>query len=364
MHVSRSTKFTGVCVAVYATYVLFVFFLLPILMPDPVTLQRSVVAYKTHHLGDLSNFTLETGGQPIRSMLVTFKGSGALTLLDNLAHQPGCYQHYAPLIAHESRSNAEQDHDRALAELEALYHCNYNKSAEMIRWGKRSTVFRRFYGAQAKICQTYSQEICWNPETMAAICKLHPFINMAVYNLRLNFLATLLEREGLNLRMLLIVRDPRSTVYSQINNKWCETAQNCEAKALCNDMVGDYQMVEKLTQSYPQRFSIIRYEDLLLQPEESIKLVFDFFGLPLRRPSAITRGVHPRNVHSAESFGLDLRWRYSNQPANEWMSKMKVDDIKAVQDVCSEAMDLWGYRSIQDFEHFSPESFEPNMGKA
>jgi len=196
VQVSRTTKFTGVCVAVYATYVLFIFFLLPILMPDPVTLQRTILAHKTRHLGDLSNFTLETGGQPIRSMLVTFRGSGALTLLDNLAHQPGCYQHYAPLMAHESRLGAEQNHKQALEELEALYNCNYNKSAEMILWGKRSTVFRRFYGAQAKMCQTYSQEICWNAETMAAICKLYPFINMAVYNLRLKFLAPLLERKG------------------------------------------------------------------------------------------------------------------------------------------------------------------------
>ncbi|XP_017069864.2 carbohydrate sulfotransferase 1 [Drosophila eugracilis] len=363
MQISRTTKFTGVCVGVYMSYVLFIFYLLPILMPDPVTLQRSVLAYKTRHLGELSNFTLETGGQPIRSMLVTFRGSGALTLLDNLAHQPGCYQHYAPLIAYESRSTSELEQGRALDELEALYNCNYNKSEKMILNGMRSPVFRRFYGAQYKICLTYSQEICWDRETMAAICKLHPFINMAVYNMRLKYLATLLERQELNLRILLMVRDPRGTIYSRLSNNWCTTEKDCEAEALCSDMVSDYQVVETLTKFYPHRFSIIRYEDLVLHPEESIKLVFDFYGLPLRQPKTSIRGIHPRSGQGVESIGVDLRLNYNNQPAYDWMSKMKVNDIKAVQKVCGEAMDLWGYHSVQDFKNFSPETFEPIMGK-
>ncbi|EDV59087.2 uncharacterized protein Dere_GG10417 [Drosophila erecta] len=342
-------------------YVLFTFFLLPILMPDPVTLQRSLLSYSTSHLGDLSNLTMETGGQPIRSMLVTFRGSGALTLLDNLAHQPGCYQHYAPLIAYESRPIAAKEHDRALEELVALYNCNYNMSAEMIQWGMRSPVFRRFYGAQAKICRTYSQVTCWDPETMAAVCKLHPFINMAVYNLRLSLLASLLERKELHLSILLLVRDPRGTIYSRMNNKWCLNERDCDAQALCSDMVSDYQMVETLIQSYPQRFSIIRYEDLALQPEESIKQVFAFYGLPLERAKPRTQKIHPRSGYFAESSHWEELF---NQPAFEWISEMTVDDIAAVQDVCGQAMDLWGYRSIQDFQHFSPESFQPVLGKA
>lgn len=196
VQVSRTTKFTFACISVYLSYVLFVFFLLPLLMPDPVTLQRAVVAYKTRHYGNLSNYTLETGGQPVRSMLVTFRGSGALTLLDNLAHQPGCYQHYAPLIAYQNRCRAQKHRARVLDELVALYNCNYNKSAEMIRWGMRSPIFRRFYGAQSKMCLTHSLADCWDAETLAGVCKLHPFINMAVYNLRLEYLASLLDKEG------------------------------------------------------------------------------------------------------------------------------------------------------------------------
>ncbi|XP_017033798.1 carbohydrate sulfotransferase 5 [Drosophila kikkawai] len=364
VQLSRATKFTGICVCVYVTYVLFVFILLPSLMPDVVTLQRALVAYKTRHLGNLSNYTLETGGQPLRSMLVSFRGSGALTLLDNLAHQPGCYQHYAPLIAYHNRSTAHKHQAQVLDELVALYNCNYNKSSEMIHWGMRSAIFRRFYGAQSKTCLTHSLADCWNPETMAGVCKLHPFINMAVYNMRLEYLVSLLEKEGLNLRILLLVRDPRGTMYLRKQRQWCVGEEDCEAETLCKDMVSDHKIAETLVKNYPRRFEIIRYEDLLEHPEESIKLAFDFYGIPMERPKTKTRGLHSRSEPVVESLGWELPWKYSIQPAYEWMHKMPLADIQAVQNVCTEAMELWDYRIIQDFEHFSADTFEPFMGKA
>ncbi|KAH8410011.1 hypothetical protein KR009_004015 [Drosophila setifemur] len=364
VQVSRTAKFTGICVGVYISYALFIFFLLPMLMPDPVTLHRAVVSFKTRHLGNLSNYTMETGGQPIRSMLVTFRGSGALTLLDNLGNQPGCFQHYAPLIAYQSRYRSEANGGHVLDELEALYNCNYNKSLDMIHWGRRSAIFRRFYGAQSKICLTYSQDNCWDPENMAAICKLYPFLNMAVYNLRLKYISLLLEREGLNLRVLLLVRDPRGTMYSRRNRNWCDGVRDCEETVLCRDMVSDFKVAQSLNKAYPGRFGIIRYEDLAMHPTEGIKQVFDFYGLPLERPKTGNRGVHPRSrMLTHDNLGWELPWKYNTQPAHEWMYKEKVQDIKNVQKACGEAMDLWGYRQIEDFDNFSPEKFEPMMGK-
>lgn len=100
---------------------------------------------------------------------------------------------------------------------------------------------------------------------------------------------------------------------------------------------------------------------MFLQPDESIKQVFDFYGLPLERNRSRIQKMHPRSGYFVQSS----RWKeLSSQSAFEWISEMMVDDIGAVQDVCGQAMDLWGYRSIQDFNHFSPESFQPIMDKA
>ncbi|KAH8297900.1 hypothetical protein KR018_000502, partial [Drosophila ironensis] len=353
MQVSRTTKFTGVCLGLYVAYAVFIFFVLPLLIPDPVTLQRAIVAYRTQHLGNLSNFTIETGGTPVRSMLVTFRGSGAVELLDNLSHQPGCYLHYAPLIAYQSRFNTEYRQSFALDEITALYNCDYNQSLAMIARGQQLPLFRRFYGAQSRMCRTYSQEKCWNPDILAEICKLHPFINMAVYNMRLMYLARLLDSESLNLRILLLVRDPRATLYRLQVNHFCKSLADCNAAGHCLDMSIDFEVAKGLSRKYPGRFSILRYEDVEKNALVSIKEVFEFFGLPLTQPKVKS---HPRGewIGGSENWSL----KYSTNIGNEWMVKMDPKQIQEVQNVCSDAMKLWGYRPIEDFSNFSPENFE------
>ncbi|EDW37161.1 GL25674 [Drosophila persimilis] len=362
VQLSRSTKFTCICFAIYLSYAVFIFLLLPMLMPDPVTLQRSMLAYKTRHLGNLTKYTLETGGEPVRSLLVTFRGSGALKLLDNLSFQPGCYQHYAPLIAYQNRLNAEQRNKEALEEMVALYNCDYNKSAPMLSWGLQSSTFRRFYGVQWKNSLIYPSEVCWDPKVMSDICKIYPFLNMAVYNLRLEYLSTLLEREDLNIKIMLLIRDPRGTMHTRANSAWCANSPDCMPASLCSDMVSDYNTALRLLKQYPQRFGVIRYEDLVHDPEEIMLNVFNFYGLPMKRSKEVSRGVHPRIAHR-EGDGWEFPWRHANEPAYDWMYKMKVEDVKNIQSVCKQAMNVWGYRIIKDFEGFLPEAFEPLTAK-
>ncbi|SPP82354.1 uncharacterized protein LOC117584519 [Drosophila guanche] len=358
VQLSRSTKFTCICFGIYVSYAVFIFLLLPLLMPDPVTLQRSMLAYKTRHLGNLTKYTLETGGEPIRSLLVTFRGSGALKLLDNLSFQPGCYQHYAPLIAYLNRMNAAQRHEQALEEILALYKCDYNKSAPMLSWGMKSSTFQRFYGVQWKNSLIYPKNVCWDAQVMADICKIHPFLNMAVYNLRLEYLSALLERKDLNVKIMLLIRDPRGIMYSRAKSAWCASSPDCQAVNLCSDMASDYKTAMSLMRLFPHRFGVARYEDLVSKPEQTMQTIFNFYGLPMKRSKEVIRGVHPRSAHR-DVDGWEFPWRHSNEPAFDWMYKMKTEDIKAIQSVCKDAMSMWRYRLVQDFEGFLPETFQP-----
>lgn len=189
--VNNSTKFVGICLVVYLVYALIVFLVLPLLLVNPLAMSRYMLTQKS--LGDISNYTLETGGKPKRSMLVTFRGSGAFGLLDYLSHQAGCYHHFSPLIAYRNRIKSKAKIKHAMQELISLYSCDYNYSMAMINFGMNAPTFREFYGLQSKICSTFSNDLCWSPETMSSICKIHPFINMSVYNLGLDLLKVLLE---------------------------------------------------------------------------------------------------------------------------------------------------------------------------
>lgn len=196
--VQRRTKFTGICIAIYLGYTLFVFFILPLLLPDPVTMSRNILTQQTQDAmvyKNFTNITLESGGQPLRSILITFHGSNLRGLLEDLSRMPGAYHHFWPLIAYKERIKEKSQAMAAVDELHSLLNCDYNRSLEMIKYGMKSSKFRNLYGVQWKTCLTYTMEVCSKPETLSQICKIFPFINMSVYNLGLLYLKSLLEFE-------------------------------------------------------------------------------------------------------------------------------------------------------------------------
>ncbi|KAH8274041.1 hypothetical protein KR044_008618, partial [Drosophila immigrans] len=350
--VNRGTKFTGVCIAIYLVYALFVFLILPILLPDPVSMSRTMLAQQTRHLGNLSKYTLEAGGQPKRSMLVTFRGSGALSLLDYLSRQPGCYHHFSPLIAYKNRITQKDKIERALNELVSLYNCDYNNSMSMLDAGFKIPLFKNFYGMQRKTCVAYSSEVCWEPDTIAKICRIFPFINMSVYNLGLKYLSVLMRRTDLDLHMLLLVRDPRGTMSSRSNRPWCENNPECfQPNDLCTNMVTDFSIAKLLLQEYPDRFSIIRYEELAMNRSSGLRTVFDFYGLPVKN----TEDKFKLKSHRGGFENNALLFERSM----DWMDMLLPQDIRNIQNVCKEAMKLWGYIPLAQFPNTNNTTFVP-----
>lgn len=84
----------------------------------------------------------------------------------------------------------------------------------------------------------------------------------------------------LNIRVLLLVRDPRGTLQSRKHRDWCPGQPDCDEPALlCADLVSDYSASIRLISKYPDRFTVMRYENLSLDPYGSAKQIFQFYGL-------------------------------------------------------------------------------------
>ena len=58
----------------------------------------------------------------------------------------------------------------------------------------------------------------------------------------------------MNLKVLVLVRDPRGTMESRRHRDWCPGNPDCEdPEMLCRDMVDDFRAAEKLVKLYPGR---------------------------------------------------------------------------------------------------------------
>lgn len=59
----------------------------------------------------------------------------------------------------------------------------------------------------------------------------------------------------LNVRVLLLIRDPRGTLQSRKHRDWCPGEPDCDQPyLLCGDMVSDYGAAVQLQKDYPDRF--------------------------------------------------------------------------------------------------------------
>ena len=57
---------------------------------------------------------------------------------------------------------------------------------------------------------------------------------------------------SLNIRVLLLVRDPRGTMESRNHRDWCPENPDCEDPAkLCSDLVDDYHSAQELVKKFP-----------------------------------------------------------------------------------------------------------------
>ncbi|XP_062127355.1 carbohydrate sulfotransferase 4 [Drosophila sulfurigaster albostrigata] len=307
----------------------------------------------------LNDMTLETGGTPVRSIVVTSWRSGSTFLGDILNAIPGNYYHYEPLLDFGIKQVRDPDDQQlAVQNLKNLLNCDYGDMTDYLEYGKTHTYLFEHNQRLWDVCREYPR-FCWRPAFLTPFCRLFPIQSMKTVRLRLAQAEQLLQDQSLsNMRIVLLVRDPRGTMQSRRHRVWCAGNEDCEDPALvCQDLVDDYKTAETLLKSYPGRFRTLRYEDLSLNPYDVTQDILLFYGLPF--DPAVEEFL---DTHTKENIGgVSSTYRDSRSAPFHWKQDLKAEEIKQIQDVCVEAMDLWGYRRINDFSNFTnmQQNFDP-----
>lgn len=307
----------------------------------------------------LNDMTPETSGTPVRSIVVTSWRSGSTFLGDILNAIPGNYYHYEPLLDFGIKQVRDpEDQQLAVQNLKNLLNCDYGDMTDYLEYGKTHTYLFEHNQRLWEVCREYPR-FCWRPAFLTPFCRLFPIQSMKTVRLRLAQAEQLLQDISLsNVRIVLLVRDPRGTMQSRRHRVWCGGNEDCEDPSLvCQDLVDDYKTAETLLKLYPGRFRTLRYEDLSLNPYDMTQDILQFYGLPF--DPAVEEFL---DTHTKENIGgVSSTYRDSRSAPFHWKQDLKADEIKQIQDVCVEAMDLWGYRRINDFSNFTnmQQSFDP-----
>ncbi|GAB0096024.1 carbohydrate sulfotransferase 4 [Sergentomyia squamirostris] len=305
----------------------------------------------------LSDLTPETDGNPIRSIIITTWRSGSTFLGDILNAMPGNYYHYEPLLNFDIiQVRSEPLASQAVANLKKLLHCDYNGPGmrDYLEYGQTHTYLFKHNTRLWRLCQVYPN-FCWRPDFLTPLCRLFPLQSMKVVRLRLAIASQLLDDPGLNVRIVLLIRDPRGTLQSRKHREWCPGRPDCDhPPTLCRDMVADYYAAQLLLKKYPDRFRVVRYEDLSLDPYDMTKEILQFYGLPM--DPEVEEFLESHTKH--DIGGVSSTYRDSKSAPFHWIKDLSYEEIDTIQNGCTKAMELWGYKKATNSSILSSK-FDP-----
>lgn len=154
------------------------------------------------------------------SVIISTWRSGSTFLGDIMNSMPGNYYHYEPLLYYDIvQIRGPPQSTEALSTLRQLLKCNYTGLEDYLEYGQGHTFLFTHNTRLWRNCQLYPQ-FCFDPNFLNPFCRLFPFQSMKVVRLRAALTEPLLIDTGLNVKIVLLVRDPRGTIQSRKHRDW------------------------------------------------------------------------------------------------------------------------------------------------
>ncbi|XP_034942897.1 carbohydrate sulfotransferase 5-like isoform X2 [Chelonus insularis] len=306
------------------------------------------------NVSKLDDLVIERGGRPIRSVILASWRSGSTFVGDVVNSHPANFYHYEPLLDFGIiQVRGSPLAETAINNIYALFNCDYYKLKNYLNFGKTHPWVFNHNTHLWRQCMIH-KKLCWDPQFVSRFCKIFPFQSMKLVRLRLKIAEVLLKDESLGVRMVLLMRDPRGLMQSRKHRNWCPSSPDCYDPArVCADMISDYESAVRLKKQYSQRFKVVRYEDLSIDPFLNAKNLFEFYGLNFHSNVKNFLETHTKN----DFGGVSSTFRNSKAAPFHWRNDLDFEEVEEIQSVCSRAMSLWGYVLALNESH--QKSFNP-----
>ncbi|CAH0600657.1 unnamed protein product [Chrysodeixis includens] len=304
---------------------------------------------------ELEDLIMESGGKPLHHLIVSTWRSGTTFLGELLTSIPGTFYYYEPFMKDGViQIRGPPDADRALSAMKDMFKCKYTDK-DFYEYGKKN-MHQFSHNTRLWDHCKYKRELCYDTEFTARLCKLFPFLTMKVLRVRLRLIQDLLDDKELNLKVLLLIRDPRGVMESRHHRSWCQPAPDCwDPSLVCADMISDYVAAGRLLQQYPDRLMVLRYEELALKPNVTAHRILKFLKVDNTPQMSEFLQTHT----NVEVAGVSSTYRVSRDVPFRWKNILDFDYVEKVQMACKEAMLLWGYRLAYNATHMRSKDFYP-----
>ncbi|XP_071526341.1 carbohydrate sulfotransferase 6-like [Panulirus ornatus] len=247
---------------------------------------------------------------------------------------------------------------------------SFLKDISMCRFAQRPDFYRSWiYGKQNEdneIRELCSEEatLCSNPAMMEALCQVASVNLIRVVAVDLSFATPLLQDPSLTGRVIHLVRDPRALLTSRSKGQgdfgtWVLAKGILRLEKnpalVCDRYRRDLTAARSHLRQFPQRYTLVRYEDLALHPQAEVRRLYAFMDLPYT-PLVAHKVAHHTlglvdEITSTHPFST---FKNSTATVFEWRGRLPFTEVERIQQVCGDVLQAYGYRlftSRQDYEN-------------
>ena len=158
----------------------------------------------------------------------------------------------------------------------------------------------------------------------------------------------LLRNTAINLKVIVLVRDPRAVFNSRRSEQisiWCLQKHCSDPRVSCQDLTSDIAAAQELQRLYPGRVRLVRYEDLSVDPERTVRKLLEFLELPWHEAITHYIATHTANemtlVH--DPYGTS---RNSTAAVSAWRKSLGFLSVSQIQTACQDPMQELGYKLV------------------
>lgn len=160
--------------------------------------------------------------------------------------------------------------------LKSTFECNFQEDA-LHELQKRKTLFGKYMNVCKQTSLMKINARCYSTRFHTEMCLKSNLRLIKTVRLKMEHIGFLMDQYK-SLKVLLLMRDPRSILSSRLSNSWCGKKPDCEnVSVLCQEMDQDLIHAQKYSQMYPKRVQIVKYEDINQDPFEYILHLFNTF---------------------------------------------------------------------------------------
>lgn len=283
-----------------------------------------------------------------RVLIVSTWRSGSTFLGDIFNSYPAAFYSFEPLHMNYRNKHLQKGEDitEALSFMKDIFTCNISSHREYMKYLQEyqyvlihnKFMWNSCYGNTA---------FCFDANFMSRVCKLAPLNVMKTVRLGLLPVEKFLNDETLNLKVIYLIRDPRGSLNSRLKLKWCKSRLCRDPKTVCDSLYTDLKISDSYLKKYPEKFLIIRYEELSLKPKDVSEKIFNFVGLQFHNSTRNFLKEHTQlgdSTTSHKNLGAYTTFRDSQSTPFHWRDSFSFEITKQIQRSCKKTLDVMGYK--------------------